>query len=247
MRERSVEEPRRTALRLERLGRDGFLLLPDAFAPEDVRAVARVLDAVFDAEVRGRGGKTRGTAVHEVLRPSRRCRSLRRSALFAGCLEVARSLLGGRARLAFDHALYKEPAEDSAVPWHQDQAYQTLDRRMRSIHFWIPLHAFPPEAGGLEFAPGSHRGGVLPHDRDADSGRLQAGRPWEGAVVPGVLGVGACSVHLPRTLHRSGPNRSNMVRKAWILHFSRYGKLETLRPENLGSHLAVVLRGLRRR
>jgi ectoine hydroxylase-related dioxygenase (phytanoyl-CoA dioxygenase family) len=40
-------------------------------------------------------------------------------------------------------------------------------------------------------------------------------------------------IHLPKTLHGSTTNAGAKTRKAWILHFSPYGRYEPVLPTNL--------------
>ncbi|MEV8309186.1 phytanoyl-CoA dioxygenase family protein [Streptomyces flavidovirens] len=116
----------------------------------------------------------------------------------------------------------KPPVMGSAKPWHQDMAFAPpgFDPQDHGIlTIWIALEPATPRNGCLEFLPGSHLLGLLPHTGDAE--RLPGEPPRERAVEPHVA-----DEHLPRAaepvavplepgsavmfdglvLHRSAPN-----------------------------------------
>ena len=112
------------------------------------------------------------------------------------------------------------------TPWHQDQAY-TRDRTrdaLGRVTLWIPLHDVSIAMGCMWFAPGTHRGPIVPHRRREErSGAhaLQATRIDGSAAVACPIPAGGLTAHFPRTLHYTGPNRTDHLRLAWILEFAR--------------------------
>jgi len=120
----------------------------------------------------------------------------------------------------FDHAIYKMPRGSTITPWHQDQAYLGKVPSVRSLHFWIPLQDTNSVSGCLRFVPGSHKNALLPH------ASAYVGNPHVLSVnldairaVDVPLHKGDVSIHTSLTLHSAGANRSDAIRKAWIIHF----------------------------
>ncbi|MET9410890.1 phytanoyl-CoA dioxygenase family protein [Streptomyces sp. NPDC002935] len=116
----------------------------------------------------------------------------------------------------------KPPVVGSAKPWHQDMAFAPpgFDPREHGIvTVWVALEPATVRNGCLEFLPGSHLLGLLPHSGDSE--RLPGQAPLERATEPHVA-----DEHLPDTdkavvmelepgsavlfdglvLHRSAPN-----------------------------------------
>ncbi|TQV86785.1 phytanoyl-CoA dioxygenase family protein [Exilibacterium tricleocarpae] len=166
---------------------------------------------------------------------------MKQTSLYAQCRALAGVLLGRRAYYSFDHAIYKPP-KSGAVSWHQDQAYKSTVKKMQSIHMWVPLHDVPLRAGALQYVPYSHLQALKAHRRHKDTGTLFVDADVESnsPISKCAAKMGDIVVHLPNTLHSSLPNLSRQTRKAWILHFSPYGRFEMYLPHN-------ILHGLRRR
>ncbi len=116
-----------------------------------------------------------------------------------------------------------EPAHvGNVTPWHQDQAYHDPEMDERSINFWITLDDADALNGCMHYAPGSHVHDVLPHHRigrDPSVHGLEVDDPEvfaEGAAAC-PLKAGGCVLHLAKTLHYAGPNRTARQRRAYIL------------------------------
>jgi hypothetical protein len=156
----------------------------------------------------------------EYERPSLTVRRLRDSAVYTKCQELASKLLGRRAHYLFDHAIYKMPRSGTDVPWHQDQSYLGSSVRIRSLHFWIPLQDVGLDAGCLRFVPGSHKR-ALPHRRAYEQNPhvLSVACEAVNGSIQVPLRRGDISIHTSLTLHSSGPNDTDAIRKAWIIHY----------------------------
>jgi phytanoyl-CoA hydroxylase len=68
--------------------------------------------------------------------------------------------------------------------------------------------------------PGSHRNGVLPHER-RDDGFLHAQGVDLSTAVPVVLPAGGCSFHHSCTVHGSGPNNTPHRRRGLAVSYMR--------------------------
>jgi ectoine hydroxylase-related dioxygenase (phytanoyl-CoA dioxygenase family) len=176
---------------------------------------------------------------------------LRKTDLYRRAHLLARALVGSPAFYTFDHAIYKPPHNLAATPWHQDQAYTGLSRPLTAVHIWIPLQPATKENGCMWFVPGTHRAGSLRHAKvEGTTTTLEAYGVDESLAVCCPLPIGGATAHTPMTLHMTGPNTSDSPRRAWVLHFARYGRLGILHPVNVRDRLRrlardVLVRGSR--
>lgn len=170
---------------------------------------------------------------------------LRKTELYRRAHELARALIGPPVFCTFDHAIYKPPHNGAATPWHQDQAYTGLSRPLTAVHIWIPLQPATRENGCMWFVPGTHRVGSLRHDKvEGTASTLEAYGVDQSRAVCCPLPVGGATAHTPMTLHMTGPNASDSPRRAWVLHFARYGMLGVLHPVNVRDRLRRLTRDL---
>jgi len=226
---------------LENMG--GFAFINSAFEKNDLDQLENSLDELFPDDFDSPTSDAtpiKGRKVLEVTRALNRSTFLRTCAVFKTCQSIASQYLNCSAHYTFDHAIYKYPGAGSGIGWHQDQAYQRKDLCMRSIHFWIPLQDSSELNGGLEFSPGSHKYSLLTHLKTANAKTLEVITDDDLEVFSCHIPRGGLSIHLPYTLHRSTENNTSNVRKAWILHFSQYGKWDILRPKNIMTHIAKL-------
>jgi len=104
--------------------------------------------------------------------------------------------------------LIKPPETGQAFPPHQDAAYYAQDQADYIIAV-LHLHPTTTENGALRFLPGSHRNGLLEHNRKGKA-HLPQYDINDLVEVPGQPGdLVCCSVY---TVHGSLPNRSNAPR-----------------------------------
>jgi len=220
--------------------KSGFVVLPGFTTADDVARIRALLlelyrrfpqlPARLAIDLGDEGWHDEAPQIPEINWTMRLAPALARTlALRRGRL-VATRLLGRPAEpTGFDHAILKPPHNDRETPWHQDAAYCEASGPCGSVHVWIPLQDVTLEMGCMEFVPGSHLGPVLPHHRRGHrptAHALEAEGVDRSRAVPCPLRAGDATVHLPRTLHRTGPNRSGTPRLAWILEFgARRGPL----------------------
>ena len=119
----------------------------------------------------------------------------------------------------------RQPAEDGVeTPWHQDEAYWDPAYDYEALSVWTPLQEATLENGCMQFLPGSHHRGVLPHHsigHDIRIHGLETDAVDSGLAVACPVPAGGCTIHHCRTLHYAGPNRSGEPRRAYILTFRK--------------------------
>jgi phytanoyl-CoA hydroxylase len=124
--------------------------------------------------------------------------------------------------------------ELTVVPWHQDLAYLRPEADPTLImNFWIPLVDATAENGCVEVMPGSHRAGLLPHERIRNYQGIPDDKVPPGPIVTCPVRVGGALLLQPKTIHRSIPNRSDHVRWSLDLRYSDPA-LPTGRPQAKG-------------
>jgi hypothetical protein len=170
-----------------------------------------------------REGGTEGTSP-QVLKPSLYAAELRRFSYREKGLAVAKQLIGQGALLAGDVAIFKPSQNGGATPWHQDEAFREPNFEYQEISIWIALTDTMRENGPMQYIPGSHQLGILPHrlhggSKEANSIECYEGFDRESAVVCPIP-AGAMIIHHCRTVHGSLTNATNSDRLAYVLTYS---------------------------
>src|SRR3712207_6779127 len=126
-------------------------------------------------------------------------------------LDAVEDLLGPDLLCWSTSFFIKEARTPDYVSWHQDATYWGLGPD-DVVTAWVALSDAPVESGAMEFIPGTHRAGQLPHaDTFHEHNLLSRGQEIavkvdaEKAVkVP--LKAGEMSLHHVKLAHYSGPN-----------------------------------------
>lgn len=201
----------------------GFFVLEDALTTSEVDALTAAIDP-FEEEaeevLRGmEGGRffiARADEItfttHLVLR-SAVLRRFTAGALFA---DLCADLIGPDVRLYWDQAVYKKPGTESPFPWHQDNGYAFVEPQ-QYLTCWVALTDATLDNGCPWVVPGLHRRGTLAHEH-SDIGFVCLHDP-EGAVAAPAA-RGSIVVFSSLTPHSTGPNRTEDVRKAYIVQFA---------------------------
>lgn len=221
-----------SAEKVEFYCQQGYLALDMLVDQDEVARLAEIYDRLF----RTRAGREVGdqfdlagpdeegaqASLPQILAPSKYAPELLQGPLLESALAVARQLLGPEAAFSGDHAIFKPARFGAETPWHQDEAYWGGDQDYQSVSIWIPLQPATLENGCMCFVPGSHRLEVLPHHSIGHDPRIH-GLEVDAAETSGAvacpLPAGGATIHHCRTLHYTGPNHSDMPRRAYVLVF----------------------------
>lgn len=210
---------------------NGYVVL-DAIATE---AELEELRDIYDELFRKRAGREQGAqfdlagadkegeeaTLPQILGPSRFAPRLNEMKFKERARSYAEQLLGGECE-GGDHAILKPPFTGSDTPWHQDEAYWSPALQYSSLSIWMPLQDATVESGCMQFVPGSHKGGVLPHHPIHNDPRihgLEVDGFDEREIAACPIPAGSVTVHHCRTLHYAGPNRTAEPRRAYIQVF----------------------------
>ena len=204
----------------------GFFVLPDAFDAETVASITAEIDpleAETEAYLRTREGGKRFIAragaltfsVHLVKR-SRRLREFCAGPVFR---DLVHDLIGPDVRLYWDQSVYKKPGNPDEFPWHQDNGYTYIEPQ-QYLTCWVALTDTDESNGCPWVVPGIHRKGTLAHELTELGWRCSVP---SAEAVPVPARAGSIVVFSSLTPHRTGPNRSSEVRKAYIVQFAPDG------------------------
>ncbi len=133
--------------------------------------------------------------------------------------DIVADVIGPDVRLYWDQAVYKKPGTADPFPWHQDNGYTYIEPQ-QYLTCWVALTDATPENGCPEVAPGLHCEGTLGHEL-TDLGFRCLSDEHEGLPAP--ARAGSIVVFSSLTPHRTGPNRSDGIRKAYIVQFAPDG------------------------
>jgi phytanoyl-CoA hydroxylase len=204
----------------------GYFVLEDAFDAAEVAAMVEAIDPL-EAQMeellqQQEGGKLFIARANEITFTTHlvtRSEALRTLVATSPLREVAGDLIGPDVRLYWDQAVYKKPDTAASFPWHQDNGYAFLDPQ-QYLTCWIALTDATRENGCPWVVPGLHRLGTLAH-RLTDNGFVCLDSPPDSVAVP-VL-AGSIVVFSSLTPHCTGPNRTDDVRKAYIVQYAPDG------------------------
>lgn len=214
--------------------RKGYLTIPAITTAEEVAQLRSVYDHLFAIKAGREEGNhldlsstdedDQTPALPQILNPAKYAPELLNTVFRANALVIARQLLGPEADFGGEHAIMKPAHTGVETPWHQDEAYWAPELEHNALSIWIPLQEATLENGCMQFIPGSHSEEVLPHHSIGNDPRV-VGLEVDGAealvakAVACPIPAGGATVHHCRTLHYTGPNRSNGPRRAYILGF----------------------------
>lgn len=126
--------------------------------------------------------------------------------------------VGPDARLYWDQMVSKPPGAATVLPWHQDNGYAPVDPP-GYLTCWLALDDADETNGCLEVLVGSHRWGTVRHRNAGDGTPFRVGHDPDAPGLPVPVPRGGVLVFSSLLMHRSGPNRSDRHRRAWILQF----------------------------
>jgi phytanoyl-CoA hydroxylase len=131
-------------------------------------------------------------------------------------LDAAEQLLGAKVYFSNMGLHDKAPHKGTATPPHQDNFYWCLEPPC-GLTAYVPLEKMSSENGGISYLPGSHKTGVIDHEK----GKVAA---FSSAIVEETFDLsnfyrpelkpGDVAFHHANMVHAADPNRSGNTRRA---------------------------------
>ena len=219
---------------VDRFNTQGFLALPSLTDQEDIARLRDSYDRIFNEmagrdrgdqfDLAGTDEEGKKPSLPQILHPAQYAPEMNESALLVNATQVAKQLLGPDASCEFAHAIFKPARYGAETPWHQDAAYWSPELLYTSVSIWVPLQEATPENGCMEFIPRSQELDVLRHQSINNDPRIHGLEihPDDRHHIAGTktcpLPPGGATFHGPYMLHHTGPNRSQVPRRALILN-----------------------------
>jgi len=201
--------------------RNGLVRIPGVITPE---AAAEFYQAALAVSER-KQSLTKSAVFTQLVNVWTEDEAMRRLTLHQNVGAVAERLAGVPLRLWHDQILIKQPHNQVATEFHQDQPYWPHANSPNPISAWIALCDVPVEKGCMTFLPGSHRRTDLRAQNLGDANSLFSLCPdliWnERITVP--LRAGDCTFHHGRCAHMATPNMTDDPRVAHIVIFMDAG------------------------
>lgn len=210
----------------EQFDEEGWFILSDAFDADEMDAIAGAIDPFeqkVEAYLRGlEGGRmfiAKADAITFTTHLVAKSETLRAFARHTVFQDLCADIIGPRARLYWDQAVYKKPGNPEEFPWHQDNGYTFIEPQ-QYLTCWLALNDATTENGCPCVAPGIHKRGTLKH-WPTPNGFACLERPER--IVEAPVRKGSIVVFSSLTPHRTGPNLTGGVRKAYILQYAPDG------------------------
>lgn len=152
-----------------------------------------------------------------------------RNVLFSNVMaDVCRATLGDTAYFFFDQYVVKGPEGGMPFSWHQDSGYVVGNGGPTDhapyLTCWCPLDDATEENGTVRLIPGSHKNGIIGHERKAGSNDLAVEPNAEGVLVEAKAGDVVAFSSL--TLHATGANRSTAPRRVYLAQYTPEAMLD---------------------
>ena len=211
----------------EHFERDGFLAYGPIITAEELAAVRARIDAIADGEtsvpesqirleqdyIDGKlPGVQRRDAVWQMLGLANHDDVIDRLVRHPRILDAVASLLGPDIKYYSDQVLMKPARHGSAVNWHQDSYYWSIEPQ-NLVTCWLALDDATLENGCMCFIPGTHKDGIMEHARN-DQRTMKIEGVDESKIIAAPVPAGGCEFHHSLVLHATSQNRTPYRRRA---------------------------------
>lgn len=206
---------------------EGYVVLESLFSEEEMAALDRDLSKLHterEEELRLKGGADGISRAGEILFSgfiAENNEQVKKFIRHPKLVELTTQVLGEDVDLYYNQTVYKNPEGDKEFPWHQDDAYAPVTPSPY-LTCWLAINDATTENGCISVLPGSHHKGLQPHEQSAIG---LVGYPSDasdqGITVP--VPKGSLIVFWSTVLHKSGPNLSGGMRKAYVIQYAKHG------------------------
>ncbi|BFM04908.1 phytanoyl-CoA dioxygenase family protein [Halioxenophilus aromaticivorans] len=227
-----------TPEQIEAYHRDGYIILRGVLTEQELQAIEPTFQQFITGQVPDMGRdfcdmsgpydrEFDDFALVNAMLPRRYQPTIRDNVFELRAASISRQLLGDSATLDYDQFLAKRPNKpDAQFTMHQDLGYwPTGSPSTLTATCSLALDNANSENGCLKVVPGSHKGGLRPHqplhgDNREESHILSVEIKDGDEVVELPLNRGDITVHDEFIVHGSGGNRSaDSWRRTYIVAF----------------------------
>ncbi|MEN8722866.1 MAG: phytanoyl-CoA dioxygenase family protein [Alphaproteobacteria bacterium] len=205
----------------------GFFVLENVFSAEEIAAVEAAIDPLeqqTEAFLRTQADGKLFIAQADQITFTINCvlhnEVLKRFTQHNVFADLCHDLMGPDCRLYWDQAVYKKPEPEREFPWHQDNGY-TFVSPQQYLTCWVALTDATEDNGCPWVVPNVHREGTYEHWM-TDMG-WRCVDDDEGSALCAPVKAGGIVVFSSLTPHRTGPNKTSGIRKAYIAQFAPDG------------------------
>ena len=192
----------------------------EVFSPENENKMGGYFDA---SRPLGSNAEQSGPPVlPQSIRPELKIPELLDTIVHRNAMRIAEQLLAvPQADLeSWTHMIDKPPHTGHDTPWHQDEAFWELDLGYHACAVWLALDDVDVDNGCMQFLPGSHQLGIVPHRHLYDDPMVSAlviDDVDDSLAVPVPLRAGGATFHTQTTMHHTGPNLTDRRRRAYAI------------------------------
>lgn len=205
---------------IEHFNTNGFIAPLPVFGADEMAPIREYFDDLIDTVVSSddRRNSYSINAYHLV------CEGLYDLVVEPRILDYVQDILGPNFVAWGSQVFCKLPGDRSEIPLHQDAPYWPFTST-KSVTVWLAIDDVDVENASMEFVPGSHLLGPLPHVELA----LDGSRVLKHAVAEparfseryhDVMTAGSCSLHTDLLLHGSPPNASERRRAGLTMRYT---------------------------
>jgi ectoine hydroxylase-related dioxygenase (phytanoyl-CoA dioxygenase family) len=210
---------------------EGFCILERVIPETDLEMLREecqdAIDRIDDEMARSGqevSGINRRSNRYFITHPSHHSQRLHRFALGGLMENICRTLLGDTVYFAWEQFVVKGAETGVKFGWHQDAAYARAagcTKTGRGLSCWCALDDMSEANGTVYLLPYSRhgQGQLLPHVRDEELNDL-IGYQGDDPGVPVIVPAGSIALFSGVTLHRSGANRTEHMRRVYLPQYS---------------------------
>ena len=134
--------------------------------------------------------------------------------------EICRATLGPDVYLFNEQYVVKAAEKGMKFGWHQDSGYVGHDHRPY-LTCWCPLDDVTEENGTVYILPYSRAGTRQRQEHAIEEGSNDLiGYEGDDPGIPIIAPAGSIAVFSSTNFHRSGPNRTNRMRRVYLPQYS---------------------------
>ncbi len=134
--------------------------------------------------------------------------------------DICRATIGDTAFLFYDQYVVKAAEQGMAFSWHQDSGYLGFPHTPY-VTCWTAVDDMTLANGTAHVMPFSQIGirTLVEHEHDVATGD-KAGYFGDAPSVPAIVPAGSVVVFSSLSFHRSGPNTTDQMRRAYVTQYS---------------------------